>query len=233
MVDTVQDKLDYFISLLSSDELIRANRFRFEKHRKRFIISHGFKRSVLTKYLNIDPVNLDFITGNNGKPYVTRLLSSQTNGTLNNSQLLQFNLTHTEDITLLAVTKGAELGIDIEFMDRKTDWQGISRRFFTQAEQKALFSLQQTLQKQAFYQLWTRKEAYIKLLGYGLSLSPDKFTLTVPPLPPALMEHNSNKYQKPQQVEFISVKLPDNLTSYCATLACSALISEYYFHQYR
>ena len=176
----MKDHAANFHSMLSTEEQDRAKRFKFDQHRERFIISHGFKRSVLANYLNINPSSLQFQKGDKGKP---SLLETDYE-----SQSLTFNISHTEDITLLAVTQGREVGVDIEYMNRKTDWLSIGQRFFTEPEQQALFSLSEEAQKAAFFQLWTRKEAYMKVLGTGLSLAPTAFTLTVPPQSPALIQ---------------------------------------------
>lgn len=224
LADTVQKNQDYFNSLLSAEEQARAQRFKLKVHRNRFIISHGFKRSVLAKYLTIEPASIQYQLGDKGKP---SLLEGG-----NDRPALKFNLSHTQDITLLAITSNAELGIDIEYMDRKADWRAICQRFFTAAEQQALFSLSKEKQKPAFYQLWTRKEAYMKVLGRGLSLPSTTFTLTVPPQPPALIEHLSTKDQALMQVEFINIELPDTLSDYCATLAAESSIREHRYYQY-
>ena len=224
--DSLQDRLDYFLSLLSSEEASRAERFKFNIHRNRFIISHGFMRSVLAKYLNIEPSDIKYQKTEMGKPFLIEE---------DNTPALKFNLSHTQDIALLAVTRKAQVGLDIEYMERKTDWQGICKRFFTQAEQDILFALAETKQSQAFFQLWTRKEAYMKVLGTGLSLSPTKFTLTVPPEKPALIQHHSKKYQQLEQLEFLDIDLPESLNHYCATLAAETSIHEchgYFFRLY-
>ena len=218
--DALQDRRDYFSSLLSSEEKARAERFKFDIHRNRFIISHGFMRAVLAKYLKIEPYDIQYQQGDKGKPCLE-----------NETHTLKFNLSHTQDVAILAVTKDAEVGVDIEYIDRKTDWQGICQRFFTEPEQQALFALDQAQQERSFFELWTRKEAYMKLLGTGLSLSPTKFTLTVPPQRPALVKHHSTKYQSCQQTEFVSITLPDTLARYCATLAVASSIWECrYYH---
>ena len=222
--DTVQDRAAYFSSLLSAEEQARAQRFKFDIHRNRFIISHGFKRSVLAKYLAVEPASIQYQLSEKGKP---SLLEAE-----NKSQDLKFNLSHTQDISLLAVSRNIELGIDVEYKDRKTDWQGVCQRFFTEPEQEILFSLTKEDQKSAFFQLWTRKEAYMKVLGSGLSLPPTGFTLTVPPQPPALIQHHSTKVQASMQVEFSDINLPDTLSDYCATLAVESAVHEQRCYQY-
>ena len=145
---------------------------------------------------------------------------------------IQFNLSHTQQVALLAVTLDKDVGIDIEHIDRKTDWKGICQRFFTKPEQEALFSLAESQQELAFYTLWTRKEAYMKVLGTGLSLSPTEFTLTVPPESPALVEHHSQKIEACNTVQFIDVLLPDTFDHYCATLASSSEIKSHRFFRF-
>jgi len=222
--DTVKDEFDYFRSLLSAEEQARAQRFKLEIHRNRFIISHGFKRSVLAKYLSIEPAHIQFQSGEKGKPSLIAAVDEE--------QDIKFNLSHTQDITLLAISRGTELGIDIEYIDRKTEWAEICQRFYTEPEQQALFALAKEKQKSAFYQLWTRKEAYMKVLGSGLSLPPTGFTLTVPPQSPSLIQHYSEKYQPSVQIEFIDIELPDVLNHYRATLAAETSICEYRCYQY-
>ncbi len=222
--ETVKDKFGYFSTLLSAEEQARAQRFKLDIHRNRFIMSHGFKRSVLAKYLFIEPAHIQFQSGDKGKP---SLVAAE-----DNQQDIKFNLSHTQDITLLAVSRGTELGIDIEYMDRKTEWAEICQRFYTEPEKQALFALAKENQKSAFYQLWTRKEAYMKVLGSGLSLPPTGFTLTVPPQSPALIEHHSKKYQPSVQIEFVDIELPDVLDDYRATLAAELSIRDYRCYQY-
>ncbi len=212
-----EDKKDHFLSQFSSEEKSRAERFKFAIHRNRFIVSHGFVRNLLAKYLNVKPEDIEYAKGEQGKPCIFS----------NNLVDLQFNLSHTQDIAILAVTRHAAVGIDIEFNDRKTDWQGICKRFFNISEQEALFSLPEAQQANAFFDLWTRKEAYMKVLGTGLSLSPLDFTLSVFPENPALISHHSTKFASLKEVEFRSVNLPESLSCYNATLALAAKINQY------
>ncbi len=205
-----------FLSQLSDEEKLRSQRFKFDIHRNRFITSHGFLRVLLARYLNVEPEDIDYKKGKQGKPYISGI----------NSADLQFNLSHTQDVAILAVTKHTEVGIDIEFNDRKTDWEGICRRFFNTSEQEALFSLAKEQQANAFFDLWTRKEAYMKVLGMGLSLSPLDFTLSVFPEKPELIRHHSTRFSPLEHVDFCPVKLPNSLSSYCATLALASKINQ-------
>ncbi|MCU7800016.1 MAG: 4'-phosphopantetheinyl transferase superfamily protein [gamma proteobacterium symbiont of Lucinoma myriamae] len=219
-----EQEKNYFL-LLSDEEKARAERFKFAIHRSRFIASHGFVRTVLANYLKIEADAIEFKKGEQGKPYLAETdLSEHYN--------LQFNLSHTEDVALLAITQGVEVGIDIECSERKTDWQGIVQRFFTEYEQKVLFALPEYQQKAAFFELWTRKEAYMKVLGTGLSLAPTKFSLTVPPEKPALIKHHSTKYPALEQVEFKAIKMPQSFNNYRASLAVATTIANCRFYQF-
>ena len=212
VLSDIESRNNHFLAQLSPEEKSRAQRFKFDIHRNRFIVSHGFVRTVLANYLTIEANEINYLKGEQGKPYLA-------NPNPNN---LQFNLSHTKDVALLAVTKKVAVGIDIEHNDRKTDWKGICQRFFTEPEQKALFSLAEGQQGNAFFDLWTRKEAYMKVLGTGLSLSPTEFTLTVFPEKPALVEHHSTKFAPLKQVAFQHIDLPDKLESHSATLAVAS-----------
>ena len=179
-------------------------------------------RSVLAHYLSIDAQEINYDKGEQGKPFLSD----------SNTTQLQFNLSHTQDVAILAITKSNEVGIDIEHNDRKTDWKGIVKRFFTEPEQEALFSLPEIQQANAFFDLWTRKEAYMKVLGTGLSLSPTEFTLTVLPQEPALIKHHSTKFQPLEQLNFASIELPESLNSYSATLAVATESFKYKLYNF-
>lgn len=215
----IEDRNAHYLSQLSLEEKNRAERFKFDIHRNRFIASHGFVRTVLAQYLSIQACTIDYKKGEQGKPFLSG----------SDSEHLQFNLSHTQDLAILAVTRKTEVGIDIEYNDRKTDWKGICKRFFTIPEQDSLFALSDTQQEMAFFDLWTRKEAYMKVLGTGLSLSPTEFTLTVYPEKPALIQHHSLKFDSLEQVEFTSIDLPEQLGSYSATLAAASNIECSYY----
>lgn len=173
-----QAKLKHLYPLLSDAEKERSEQFKFFKHRKHFIASHGFLHSVLAYYLDIAAEEILFSQGENGKPFIS---------TEQNPQNIQFNMSHSGNIAILAVCRQHSVGIDIEFMERKTDWQGVIKRYFTENEQRKIHALPEELQKDAFYRVWTRKEAHMKVTGEGLRLSPSKFEVSVPPEPPSLI----------------------------------------------
>lgn len=159
---------------LAEDERARAMRFQFDEHRRDFIVARTFLRSVLGRYLHEDGAQIKFEYSSYGKPSIapSRL-----------STPLFFNLTHSHQLALLAVTEQAEIGIDVEFIRAVDD--GIAERYFSAREVAALRALPDHLQNQAFFNCWTRKEAYIKARGEGLSLPLDRFDVSLAPGAPA------------------------------------------------
>lgn len=156
-----QARLKHLYPVLTDEEKERSERFKFYKHRKLFIASHGFLHTVLSNYIDTALGDIQFSYNEHGKPSI---IEAQ------NPEQLTFNLSHSGHIAVLAICRKHNIGIDIEFKERKADWQGITKRFFTEAEQAALFKLPEALRESAFYQVWTRKEAHMKVTGQGLSL---------------------------------------------------------------
>jgi 4'-phosphopantetheinyl transferase len=175
-LDQPDDKLDRFRRMLEPDELNRASRFHFEKHRHHFIVARGFLRSVVARYLEIRPEALRFSYGAYGKPGLA------------SEHVLRFNLSHSHEVALLAVAHDAELGVDVEHIRADFASEEIARRFFSRAEVEVFNALPKEEQVAAFFRCWTRKEAYIKAIGKGLSQALDAFDVTLAPdVEPALL----------------------------------------------
>jgi 4'-phosphopantetheinyl transferase len=164
-----QSQLDQQRTLLSDDELERADRFRFERHRRRFITGRAVVRILLGRYANRPPEALDFSYNPQGKP------------TLKDAGSLEFNFTNSRELALLCVARQTQLGIDLEHLERHADYEGIVNRFFAEREVEELFSIPESRRHSAFLTGWTRKGAYIKALGTGLSLPSDRFVVTIDP----------------------------------------------------
>jgi len=180
-LDQPDESLDRFRRTLEPDELNRACRFHFEKHRRHFIVARGFLRSVVARYLETQPEALRFSYGAYGKP------------ALASEHVLRFNLSHSHEVALLAVALDAELGVDVEHIRADFASEEIARRFFSRAEVEVFNALPQEEQVAAFFRCWTRKEAYIKAIGKGLSQALDAFDVTLAPdTAPALLraEHD-------------------------------------------
>jgi 4'-phosphopantetheinyl transferase len=175
-LDQPDDKLDRFRRTLEPDELDRASRFHFEEHRRHFIVARGFLRSVVARYLKTQPESLRFSYGAYGKPGLA------------SEHVLRFNLSHSHEVALLAVGLKAELGVDVEHIRADFASEEIARRFFSRAEVDVFNALPKEEQVAAFFRCWTRKEAYIKAIGKGLSQALDAFDVTLAPdVQPALL----------------------------------------------
>ncbi|MBD1894539.1 4'-phosphopantetheinyl transferase superfamily protein [Coleofasciculus sp. FACHB-129] len=164
--------------ILSEDEQIRAARFHFERDRKRFIIGRGLLRTILGCYLEINPVEVQFCYGSRGKPALA--------GTHAESNL-QFNLSHSQDICLYAVTRDRQIGVDVEYIRSVAEVETIAKRFFSARENAVLCALPAHQKQQAFLNAWTRKEAYLKAIGEGLARPLDQIEVTLAPGEPAML----------------------------------------------
>jgi 4'-phosphopantetheinyl transferase len=145
--------------LITEDELEKAGRFHFQTDRDHFIVVRGMLRSILGKYLKMDPDKLTFYCGPYGKP----MLAERTN-----PDMVRFNISHSHGLALCVVAK-REVGVDLEFIHEDYSFEGIVEQFFSQKEVDALNSCPEHLRVSLFFQLWTRKEAYLKAQGLGLS----------------------------------------------------------------
>jgi 4'-phosphopantetheinyl transferase len=161
---------------LSEDEIQRANRFHFPHHRDRFIAAHGCLREILSRYTKCPPQALQFQVSPFGKP---SLVEEQ------GGREVAFNLSHSHDLGLVAVTRREAVGVDIEYIRTDLADEQVARRFFSKSEVARLLSLPDEQQKEAFFLCWTRKEAFIKAIGQGLSMPLDRFDVTLAPGEPA------------------------------------------------
>jgi Phosphopantetheinyl transferase len=168
--------IEYLASILSTDETERANRFHFDEHRHDYIIARGLLRCLLGRYLKIKPDQLRFCYGKYGKP----ALINECGG-----DWLRFNLSHSHNLALYAVARNREVGIDLEWIRKGFANEQIAERFFSKEETRVLRSLPGDLQDEGFFNCWTRKEAYIKARGEGLSMPLDKFDVSLIPGEPA------------------------------------------------
>ena len=159
-LDDASVDLDGGRELLSPDERDRAARFHFERDRRRYLIAHIALHKILGRYLQIDPGTLYFELGSNGKPKLPAALAASG---------VDFNLSHSHEMALLAVNRIGELGVDIEYVKPDFKFQEIAERFFTAKEVADLRGLPTDLQRQAFFKCWTSKEAFLKAKGTGLS----------------------------------------------------------------
>jgi 4'-phosphopantetheinyl transferase len=147
---------------LSQDECDRARRFRTPTNRARFISGRGWLRRLLAAYLGADPAEITFQQDAGGKPRLVRP----------GSAWLHFNLSHSAAVVVFAVANGREVGVDVEQLRRDFPLEAVARRFFTKGEQRALAEVPSAVARvNAFFAIWTRKEAYLKGTGIGFGES--------------------------------------------------------------
>lgn len=180
---------------LSTDERTKADRFRFAKDRSQFIVSRGALRAILSRYLNISSHILRFDYNPYGKP---SLIVAQGGNTL------RFNVSHSRGMALIAITKNLDIGVDIEGINPNFSCLEIAEKFFSPLENSVLRSLPEHLQATAFFTCWTRKEAYIKAVGKGLSIPLNQFDVSLAPGEPAALlnvEENPEEASKWSLIE--------------------------------
>jgi 4'-phosphopantetheinyl transferase len=156
---------------LSPDERRRAARFRFERDRRRYQVAHGALRELLAGYLDHETERLVFVEGAHGKPVLAPPHGAE----------LRFNLSHSGELALCAVSRRREVGVDLEQVRELSDADALARRFFAEAESAALAALPAAERLPAFFRCWTRKEAYLKAVGAGLLLALDGFQVSLQP----------------------------------------------------
>lgn len=172
----------YLESLLSDAESQRAQRYHFAKDRQRFITRRALLRIILSSYLDVHPGQVQLVSNPFGKPAVDISSLPFTNA---NASRLQFNLSHSAGLVLFAFALDHDIGVDLELVSHDFEFLPIAQQFFSKLEQQVLWSLPIEQRSQAFYCCWTRKEAYIKAQGQGLSLPLDQFDVTLTPGEPA------------------------------------------------
>lgn len=156
-----------FFTLLHADEQARAKRFHFDLHRQRFIITRAMLRRILHNYLSIAPNDIVFSYGPQGKPFI-----------VNNALNLTFNLSHSDEMAVIAITKNYDIGVDIEKI-KEADHEGVVKRFFSHQEYLQFMDCAAHERILKFYRIWSRKEALIKAVGAGLFVPLDNFSVSL------------------------------------------------------
>ena len=145
--------------VLDPEEQARAARFRVAGARREFVFARGLLRRILGGYLAVAPQEVGFGFAAHGKPFLVR---PAANGGL------QFNLSHSESHVAIALTRGRQVGVDIESVQRLEEWRLLAERVFLPAEIRHIMALPEAEQRLAFLRGWTGKEAYLKATGEGL-----------------------------------------------------------------
>jgi len=160
----------YWLTILSTDERARAARFHFAVDRQRYTAARALLRQVLAAYLSDDPERLTFAYSPKDKPSLAGIHSQSG---------LEFNISHSGDVALFACTRHRSIGVDVEKMRNDFDTAPVAARFFSLVEREQLAALPPADRHQAFFRCWTRKEAYIKATGDGLSLPLSQFDVSI------------------------------------------------------
>jgi 4'-phosphopantetheinyl transferase len=156
------EALARFAATLSPDETERAGKFKFEKHRNRYIAGRGALRNILAQYLHANAADLRFIQLENGKPALAENFAKAG---------IHFNLAHSENLALIAVTQLGMVGVDVEYVRPIKEMDALVARFFSPRENDAFQKIPDNEKPAAFFNLWTRKEALLKATGEGITRS--------------------------------------------------------------
>jgi 4'-phosphopantetheinyl transferase len=174
-----QGEREHLARFLVPEEHEKADRFRFDRHRHRFTVARAALREILSRYLGAEPGAIVFEVGEHGKP---RLGDSAA------GLGVCFNATDSSDLALVAVTRHAEVGVDLEQMVPERAGGKLAKRFFSATEAETLAALSPEVRVQGFFNCWTRKEAFLKAIGTGLNTQLDSFAVSfVPDEPPRLL----------------------------------------------
>ncbi|OQX65346.1 MAG: hypothetical protein B5M55_04175 [Desulfococcus sp. 4484_242] len=180
-LDMEPSVLSGFHPMLSEDERRKASRFRFKNMKARYVAARGVLRSIIAAYLDARPGDLAFQYGRYGKPALAGAFSDAE---------ITFNMSHSHGMALYAVSFGNAVGVDIEKIRSGMSFHRIAKRFLSPRESEILQRLPPDQVKNAFFTCWTRKEAYIKARGEGLSSLLSRFSVSLAPGdPPALIDH--------------------------------------------
>jgi len=163
-LDVLPIEFERLWQFLSEDERSRANNFKREHLKQRFVAARGNLREILAKYLACKPYEILFSYGDRGKPYVDGVY---------------FNLAHSQDLAIYVISGDREVGIDLEYIDLKCDVDAIAKNYFLPSEQKLIKGLSDRAKYLAFFRAWTLKEAYGKATGQGIANILDSLDVSV------------------------------------------------------
>jgi 4'-phosphopantetheinyl transferase len=195
--DLNQHPADDLRPLLVPDESARADRFHFAKDRNHYVVARAILRKLLGGYLGKPAHEVQLAYAEKGKP------------SLAEKGLLHFNLAHSHGKAVYAFASSRELGIDLEFIREDFAGEDIAERFFSRAEIESLRNVPADLTKQAFFNCWTRKEAYIKARGEGLSMPLDVFDVSLEPGEPAVFLRNHQEPDEASRWSMQDLSMPE------------------------
>ena len=186
-----------YLALLTSEEKDRYNRFAFEKDRRQFLLTRALARDVLSRYLGVEPSALVFNRNKYGKPSLAEPPGWP----------LRFSLSHTKGLSVCAIVSGADIGVDVENLQRSTSYQEIAYRFFAASESAYLAGVGQSQRRTEFLKLWTLKEAFIKARGLGLSIPLNSFEISLFPDRSPAVYFSEGQQSDPANWQFLQLRL--------------------------
>lgn len=175
-LDQPASRVKQLAYVLSADEQARSERFYLVQERRRFIVSRSLLRVALARYVDVEPNQLQFCYSPRGKPALLDTMAGAD---------LCFNVSHSQELALFAMTYNQAIGVDLEHIRPIVDVQNIADRFFSAHESATLRVLPPSKLLEGFFNCWTRKEAYVKARGEGLSAPLDEFEVSLAPGEPA------------------------------------------------
>ncbi|MEP6764243.1 MAG: 4'-phosphopantetheinyl transferase superfamily protein [Gemmatimonadaceae bacterium] len=202
---------------LSTDEQTRARRFHSRQHALRYTVAHGMLRRILSTYTGVSARALTFARSEFGKPYLSQVEETD-------SRYVHFNLSHSADIALVAVSVSGNVGVDVEFWRDNVRHLEVAERFFSVAERQALRALGGNVYNvtRGFFSGWSRKEAYLKASGLGISRGLDHFDVSLEPTAPASILADRRDTQAVTRWEMANV---DVGAGYSAAIVATAPLS--------
>jgi 4'-phosphopantetheinyl transferase len=204
-LDKLSHKLPYLYTILSADEKERAARYHFESGQRRFIIGRGVLRTILSRLINEYPVKIKFIYNEFGKPSLDKSEHPECD--------IKFNLAHSDSFMIAAFSKKREIGIDCELIREEYSDLNIAKRFFSESEFEELTTLPFEMRSKAFFNCWTRKEAFIKATGKGISAGLNSFGVTVHPDKPAKLTFVNGSPEEVNKWYLSDIKVSDGLSA--------------------
>lgn len=196
---------------LDETEISKVARFKFENDKERYIVAHGATRRILARYLKSRPQNIVFENNHYGKPFLAE-----------NTSRIEFNLAHSKNRALLALTRDRRVGVDIEHIRPEIPTANLAEHYFSARENEVLRNLDENLQIRAFYDCWTRKEAFIKAIGMGLSFPLRKFAVSIESGNPARLLFVDDSNTQAERWKMIDLNLGVNYSA--AVIIESALV---------
>ncbi len=197
--------LEAYRSLLTTAESQQAARFVFDKHRHQYLVTRALVRTTLSHYYDVQPEDWVFAPDEFGKPHVVGPIKLP----------LAFNISHSEGLVICGVADLPLLGVDVERVDRSIQPLTIAKRFFARPEVAYLDRLDEIRRREAFFQIWTLKEAYIKACGKGFSLPLADFAFQLAPDAPTTISFLADLQDDPQRWQFVQLQL----APYCLAIA--------------